>query len=326
MKPRGKARLRKIKNMPNLKLWFPAFVFLMSLLGTSVWISQKERELNLRDSGAAIYHTVPAAVGKRPLPILDATNIKAEAFVVGTASGEIMAERNKDFKVPIASLTKIMTGLLLEERGGDSVIWLTPEAQKTEPKLSALPAGTMLAKDAAATLLLVESDNDIAESIAASIGIFFDAKVSFPRESFINGMNKKAVTLGMHDTHFENPTGLDSLGHYSTASDLFRLVRYVSQKYPDFWDRTANPPDSVTSLSGARINLTSSNLLIGHPGLMGGKTGLTDEALGALVLKYRTEYFPEDLIIVILRSYDRFKDGEAFLREIEKVFKNSIGR
>ncbi|MBI2054538.1 MAG: D-alanyl-D-alanine carboxypeptidase [Candidatus Sungbacteria bacterium] len=312
--------------MPNFKLWLPAFVFLTSLLGTSIWISQKERELNLKNSGAAIYNPVPVATGKHSLPTLNTADIKAEAFVVGTASGKIIAEKNKDVKVPIASITKIMTGLLLEERGSDAVIWLTPEAKKAKPKLSAFPAGTILSKDVAATLLLVESDNDIAESIARTLGIFFDAKVSFPRESFIKGMNRKAVSLGMQNTHFANPTGLDSPEHYSTASDIFRLVQYVSQKYPGFWDRTANPPDSVASLSGAKIDLTSSNLLAGYPGLIGGKTGLTDEALGALVLKYRTEYFPEDLIIVILRSADRFKDGEAFLREIEKAFKKSIGR
>lgn len=290
-------------------------VFLVFLLGTSVIIAI--------DGGSANFGTASVAVSSEViLPPVSVEGIRAEAFEVATASGEMLLFQNKDRVFPMASLTKIMTGLLLEEWGGSvSSIRISSRSKEVSPRHSDFPTGTVLSKETARTLLLVESDNDIAESIAETVGALIDTH-GMPRDVFIRQMNRKAAALGLEHTHFENPTGLDAESHVSSASDLVRLIQYVSIKYPHFWDITASPPDSVAALSGARATIHPSNILLGDPGLVGAKTGLTRNALGALVLRYRTEFFPEDFTVVILRSEDRFGDGEKLAAAIEKAFKS----
>ncbi|MBI3627344.1 MAG: D-alanyl-D-alanine carboxypeptidase [Candidatus Sungbacteria bacterium] len=307
---------------------FIAIVFLVSFVGTSLVFHGKEAALfgaPVDGSPAAIFLPTKAKELRILFNESDFQNIKAESFIIGTVSGQVLASRAADAPHPMASLTKIMTGLLLEERGRGTTIWVTPDAKGVDPKHSSLKTGATLDADTARVLLLAESDNDIAESIAGSVGILFDPSLDNPRAAFVAAMNQKAAELGMLKTHFLNPTGLDEAGHVSSARDLFRLVGYATTNYADFWAHTAEPKTRL-AISGATIEIQSSNLLSGQPGLIGGKTGFTDKSEGALVLLYETQYSPEDIVIVLLRSPDRFADGEKLLGIIELKLKSEISQ
>lgn len=290
-------------------------VFLVSLIGTSLYLERLPRE-------PAGFASVDAAAGKQDKPrLIELQNIAAESYLIVSSSGTVLADHRASREVPIASLTKIMTALLLAEHGVGQSILITPDAKAVAPKRSGIPAGMILALEAARTLILVESDNDVAEAAAASVGSRIDPQNPSPRDAFVHAMNEKARRIGMTHTHFENPTGLDAAGHYSSAEDLALLVNYISQKHPAFWDITADPPRRIVTESGAAFAVQTTNVLRNYPGLVAAKTGLTDEAEGALILRYRTLGYPEDLTIVILRSSDRFGDAERILLQVQAALK-----
>lgn len=299
-------------------------VFLIAFIGSSVylWRFNQSNMAVGSISFAAIPDIAPRYEGVL-LPQLESSSIEAESYIVGTESGVVLARKKSLDAVPMASLTKVMTALLLEKYGTSSTILLTEIAKSVTPKVSDLAIGETFTAKVAKTLLLIESDNDIAESIATAIGPLIDPSLQTPRDSFISAMNKTASDLGMTKTRYKNPSGLDEMGHFSSAYDLFTLVRFIDDHYPNFWDETANPPKSIASLSGRKYSIKSSSLLVNYPGIIGVKTGLTDEAKGALIIRYRITGFPEDLILVILRSPDRFRDGERLINSIKSAFQRS---
>lgn len=309
-------------NLPKLAkrdLAACAAVFLISMMASSIILERAQRRESLLKT-ASLLEAPRYVAPQREIPRIDMSHIAAESVFVADDSGQVFAERAKDRPLPIASLTKVMTGYLLMEARADIDVWITDAAKKVEPKISRVPAGMILGKDSALTLLLAESDNDVAEAIADSVGAL-SAGSGSSREKFIRLMNERARVFGMAETRFTNPTGLDEPGHYSSAQDLFRLARAIRYQNPGFWETTATPPAQVRDRAGNSYAIKSSNLLLGVPGLVGGKTGLTDEARGALLLQYRSMNYPEDVTIVILRSPDRFADGEKVMRELERMFK-----
>ena len=308
--------------MFNQRTIFGTGVFLLSMLTTSVLIAGLGN--NLSNAAPEISENPkPSYAAAISLPTIDDGTIEAESYVVSTASGVALKERRSRKPLPIASLTKIMTALLLKERGGEAVILISDTAKNTTPKESDLPVGETITGETARILVLVESDNDVAEAAAAAIGALIEPDVN-PRDAFIRGMNRKASRLGMLSTQFQNPTGLDEQGHYSSAADLAKLLAYIDLLHPDFWDITASPPPAVRGLSGKTYAVKSSSLLVSYPGLVGTKTGLTDEAMGALALKYRLTEFPEDIYIILLRSPDRFRDGEKLLAAVRRAFQAEL--
>ena len=304
-----------------------AGVFFVTLVGTSVaLVSSENSRLAEKPAATDAFSQLPRTPKYAAGIVLATVNtdkIQAESFIAATESGVVLASRNTDAEVPIASLTKIMTALMLKELGGDLTITLTESAKRVTPKISDVPVGEELAANTAKTMLLVESDNDIATAIAETVGQKLRSDNTSAEDVFRRAMNQRARELGLSRTHFRNPTGLDEFGHLSTATDLFRLVQYIDANRPGFWDETASPPKSVTSLSGRKYPIKSSSLLLSHPGIIGIKTGLTDNAEGALVIRYRFTDFTEDIIVVILRSPDRFRDGELLLGAIERAFRRN---
>lgn len=303
-----------------------AGVFFITLVGTSVaLVSSENKRLAekpaLADASLQLPRTPQYAAGII-LAAVTTDKIQAESFIAATESGVVLASRNPDREVPIASLTKIMTALILKESGEDLTITLTESAKRVTPKISDVPVGEKLSVNTAKTMLLVESDNDIAVAIAETVGQKFQSDNVSAGDAFRRAMNQRARELGLSHTHFRNPTGLDEFGHLSTAMDLFRLVQYIDVNQPGFWDETASPPKNIISLSGRKYPIKSSSLLISYPGIIGMKTGLTTNAEGALIIRYRFTDFPEDIIVVLLRSPDRFRDGELLLGAIERAFRH----
>ena len=133
-------------------------------------------------------------------------------------------------------------------------------------------------------------------------------------------MNEKVRSLALANTHIENPTGLDAEGHYASAEDLARIAAYAREKYPRLWEISRTTDTVVYSGSGAPHRIkTTDELLYEFPGILGSKTGFTDNAQGALMLLYPVRRYGT-AIIVILRSDDRFGDGRRIIQWLDQQY------
>lgn len=192
------------------------------------------------------------------------------AIVADGATGEILLEHNADQRVAIASITKIMTALVTIEntRPNERVVVRGPAPSIGESTIHLAVGERLRVRDLLAAAL-VQSANDAAYALASHVG---DGSV----KRFVNLMNERAAELGLEDTHFVRPDGLDVTGHYSTASDVLTLTR-EAMKQPLFRE--------LVRLRGGEIrggrSLYAWNDLLrtrSYAGIIGVKTGHTDAA------------------------------------------------
>ncbi len=196
-------------------------------------------------------------------------SVAAPAYVVvGGPDGAILAQRAQHEARAIASITKLMTVLVALEHARLGAVVTVPAAAAAVGESTAyLRAGERLTVRELVLATLIPSANDAATALALYVG-----RGSLPR--FVALMNAKAHELGMADTHFENPHGLDVPGHVSSARDVVTLLR-VSLRNP--FIRRASGTESA-SISGGRSLETTDDLIGELPGLVGGKTGHTNAA------------------------------------------------
>ena len=142
------------------------------------------------------------------------------AILIDASDGRVIFEKNARVRMPMASTTKIMTALIALEKGneGDTVI-IPPEATGVEGSSVYLRAGERFTLGELVHAVMLASANDAATAVAIHIG----GSVA----GFADMMNRRAGELGLSDTHFENPHGLDAEGHYTSAFDLARLAAYA---------------------------------------------------------------------------------------------------
>lgn len=231
------------------------------------------------------------------------------AILVEKDSGKILYEKNKAERRSCASITKIMTMLLVMESiesgslsetdtivasehassMGGSDIWLEPGESMT--------AGEMI------KAVMVASANDAAVALAEHI--------SGSEETFVSKMNERAKELGMNDTEFKNCNGLDEEGHLTTAYDISLMARELMKhqeifKYSSIW---------IDYLRDGKTQLVNTNkLLKSYQGITGLKTGTTDKAGCCMVATAKRNNL--NLISIVLgdaTSKDRFSDAAKLL-------------
>jgi len=240
-------------------------------------------------------------VGATALP--DVT-MKAGALVEG--DGRVLWSRNADQRRAMASITKIMTAVIvLESAGLDDRVTIPKVSTQVGESTSYLRTGEELSLREVLEALLVKSGNDAAVALALH--------VSGDQADFVKLMNEKAAALGLSHTHFANPHGLDQAGHYTTAADLAVLARYAMSK-PEF--RRIVGLKSVTIGSGStKETLPSTNILLGnYLGVNGIKTGFTDDAGYAVIESAQREGVW--LVAVVLGTktdLQRFRDARELL-------------
>jgi len=238
-----------------------------------------------------------------------AIRISAKAALFAeTKNGEVLYGKNIEGKLPIASLVKVMTVLIaLEYKSMDDIFTVTPEAANMEPDKMQLVTGEKLSLKELLSGIFLVSANDAAELIAE--------QSTGSRAEFIRLMNDKAKQLGMKNTYFANPTGLDEDNNnsYSTVYDLTVLTRYLIRRYPDvvkisseehvFLPQTEDHQD-YDMYSGI-------NLLTTYPGVVGFKTGFTPEAGMTLITLARRD--GREVIGVLLGSESRRDEARELL-------------
>ena len=212
------------------------------------------------------------------------------AIVVEASSGRAACAKAADQRRAIASTTKLMTALVVLESTKLSAV--APAAAyrglSVESKLGLRPGEKMTVADLLRALLIA-SANDAAETLAAHVG--------GSRASFVRRMNRRAQQLGLTNTRFANPIGLDEPGNYSTARDLARLT--LELRRFRFFRRTVDR-EGVTLQSGVRPRTISNrNLLVERYGWIDGvKTGHTQQAGWVLIASGRRRGVP--LVSVVL--------------------------
>lgn len=191
----------------------------------------------------------------------------ASWYLVGD-DGSVLARNDAARSRAVASITKLMTAVVaLEQAELTDVVRVSPRAARPGESSAFLRVGEELTVAELVRALLVPSGNDAADALALHVG-------TGSADRFVDLMNAKADELGLSDTNFENPHGLDQAGHVSSARDATTLVRYALG-IPFL--RDAMSRETVT-LPGGRTLTTTDDLLTSWPPLVGGKTGHTRDA------------------------------------------------
>lgn len=199
------------------------------------------------------------------------------ACIMNAATGEVVWEKNGHEKHSMASTTKIMTAIVaMENVGMDTPVTVSEAAAGTEGSSMYIQGGDVFSMRDMLYGLMLNSGNDAAEAIAEN--------VAGSREAFAAMMNQKAYDIGALNTQFQNPSGLDADGHYTTAYDLALITKYGLQN-KDFCDIMATKYIEVNEQNtGRMIPLSNHNKLLGsYEGCIGGKTGFTQKTGRCLV-------------------------------------------
>mgnify|MGYP001578385910 FL=1 len=241
--------------------------------------------------------------------------IEARAAVLyDVNSGRFLYAHNVNKRLPIASVTKLMTAIVVMDNFNLDDIYTVPAENVNVDGFGAdLYRGERLKGADLFKIMLIKSSNDAALTFATqaqSQGIDLEAK-----------MNEKARQLGMTNTHFSDPAGLDDQDAFSTAADLIKLVSYAAG-YDLISELLTTRVADVTSVDG-RIShhLINTNQLLGQiTGIIVGKTGHTDSALGTMVLEVGIDTGGERLISVVLGSSDRFGETRKLIEWGKKAY------
>lgn len=221
------------------------------------------------------------------------------AILVDAASGRVLFEKDADQKSLIASTTKIMTGLLVAERGNlERRVMVPAQAVGVEGSSLYLKQGERLTVKELLYGLMLHSGNDAAVALA----IVTAGSV----EKFVAQMNDKAGDLGLKATHFANPNGLDDDGNYATARDLAALARSAME------NETFRQVVSTKSIQiGQRTFNNHNKLLRQYEGAMGVKTGFTKKA-GRLLVS-AAERSGRRLVAVTVNAPNDWRDHARML-------------
>ncbi len=226
------------------------------------------------------------------------------AVLIDADSGRVMFEKNAELRLPMASTTKIMTALVALELGNpDDNVTVTRESVGVEGSSIYLALGETLTLRELLYALLLASANDAATAIAIHVGGSIDG--------FAELMNKKAESLGLLNSQFKNPHGLDAEGHFTSAHDL-ALITAHALKNPLFSEIVSTYKYNISGKDGTRRYLVNHNKLLRmYDGCVGVKTGYTKADGRCLVSAAKRNGMT--LIAVTLSAPDDWRDHTAML-------------
>lgn len=227
-------------------------------------------------------------------------NVSAQsAILLDGTTGRVLYEQNADARAKVASTTKIMTGLLVAEECDLSASVCVPgEAAGVEGSSLYLKAGEVLTVEALLYGLMLHSGND------AAVALAMYCAGSVP--AFAERMNRRAEELGLTNTNYVNPHGLDAENHYSTARDLAKLAAAAMEN--DVFYKVVS---TKTAVFGNRTFTNHNKLLWRYEGTVGVKTGYTMSA--GRILVSAAEKNGRRLIAVTIRDRNDWADHMAML-------------
>jgi D-alanyl-D-alanine carboxypeptidase len=207
-----------------LFLFFGGFFFAQSKLLSPVHASPITDTIA---SLVATHNSYALEIKTTTLPTPSLTNDSAY-IAVDYDSGQVILSNNVTSRLPIASLTKIMSAMVaLDLATPEEQITISRNAASQIPTKIGVTPGEKMTLDELLHAMLMTSANDAAQAVADGINAKYNANI------FVWAMNKKAQDLGLTDTHFENAKGFDAAGNYSSAKDLATLSEYALSHYPE---------------------------------------------------------------------------------------------
>ncbi len=228
------------------------------------------------------------------------------ALLYDARDNEVLFERNAEQVMPVASLSKLMTAMVILDANlsMDEVITISKaDKDRIRYSKSRLREGMQFSRKDLLLIALVASENRAALALART----------YPggTTEFVKAMNSKAQTLGLTKTHFSDPAGLHN-DNVSTANELMHIVS-AAGKYPLISDFTTQTRDSITNLhNGRAVRFGNTNRLVKYDSwpITLSKTGFTKEAGNCLVMQ--TEINSRPVIIVLLDSWGKLsKYGDS---------------
>jgi D-alanyl-D-alanine carboxypeptidase (penicillin-binding protein 5/6) len=271
---------------------------------------------------------VTAAGSLRPLAVVlaailgpvGASQAADDPFPVDAAAhlvqvqGRTLWAKEPHKRLPPASLTKIMTALLVLESGQlDAVVTVSRAAAGQGGSRLGLAAGDRLRVEDLLTAVLVRSANDACRALAE--------REAGSEARFVVRMNRRALALGLRDTHFANACGWDAPGHFSSASDL-ALLTDTALRFPVFSALVALPEARIRTADRRREFLVrNTNLMVGRlPDVVGVKTGFTRGAGRCVIVLAEREGVR--VLAVLLNAFNRWWDAYGL---VERAFAQASG-
>ena len=242
----------------------------------------------------------------------------AAVMVQDATTGEVVLNKNSDAVVPIASITKLMTAMIILDRGLDleqRIVVSREDVDTVKGTRSRLMPGTTLTRDELLLVALMASENRTAAALART----YPGGVP----AFVTAMNEKAAELGMSDSHFVDPTGLRP-SNVSSPRDLVKLVR-AAHGYPLIREYSTRDRATVKSFN-RQLRFVNTNGLVRNSrwDIELSKTGYISEAGRCLVMHVRLA--SKDLIVVLLDSWgkqSRIADANRIRKWLEMSTKAS---
>jgi serine-type D-Ala-D-Ala endopeptidase (penicillin-binding protein 7) len=235
------------------------------------------------------------------------------ALVIDAGTGEVVMDKNGDQVTPIASITKLMTAIVILESGLDlqtPVALTRDDVDLKKGSRSRLRTGATLSRDELLLIALMASEN----RAAAALGRSYPGGT----QAFVAAMNEMSAELGMADTRFVDPTGLSPL-NVSSARDLAKLVR-AAHGYPTIREYSTRDKATVLLSGKQKMNYRNTNGLVRNArwDIDLSKTGYISEAGRCLVMQVRLA--SKDLIVVLLDSWgkhSRVGDAQRIRKWVE---------
>ncbi|NOU72147.1 D-alanyl-D-alanine carboxypeptidase [Paenibacillus sp. LMG 31458] len=220
---------------------------------------------------------IPAAYAEeKKAPSVDLTPNALSAVLMDADTGTVIAEKNKDAKLPPASITKIMTMLLIMEAVDKGNIKMDEKVKVSE--YAASMGGSQIFLEPGEEMTVEEMLKGIAMASGNDASVAMAEKIAGSEENFVQMMNERAQQLGMNNTHFSNCNGLPVANHYTTANDIAVMSRELL-KHEGITKFTGAYQDYLRKETASPFWLVNTNKLVRfYSGADGLKTGYTSEA------------------------------------------------
>jgi D-alanyl-D-alanine carboxypeptidase len=295
-----------------------AFDFLGSIFGQKSRFEKQTLQAKLPEPFVTESHAKTAGYQPIPLPNIGiyAVPTAHAAIILDVGSGNILFEQKAHDQRQIASLTKVFSALLVAEnvKNFDEVVTITEEALDVDgtkvgcPNMGFCPGNRLvLGEKLTVRSLLKASLMNSANDAITALGIH----VSGSADQFTALMNRRARELGLTDSHFCTPSGLETDGReiecYSSAHDIARITA-IALNYPALWDIMRIQSETITSVDGVHSHdVANTNKLLGQiPNLLGTKTGFTPLAGYSLLAAVSDNTGERQVVAVVLDDQERW--------------------
>ena len=247
----------------------------------------------------------PMALAKESTTVELADKAKS-AVLIERDTGTILYDKNSDEKLPPASMTKIMTMLLIMEALDKGQIKWDEKVRTSE--YAASMGGSQIFLEPGEEMTVEQMLKGIAIGSGNDASVAMAEKIAGSAEEFVNLMNKKVEELDLKNTHFKNPTGLPEPDHYSSAHDMALMAKELL-KYEEITNFTGKYEDYLREGTDKKFWLVNTNRLVKfYPGVDGVKTGFTNEAKYCLTATAKKDNMR---VIAVVFGADTPKDRNA---------------